>query len=212
MSFFLFRTRRISAFKNDVSEHFSKHKALYWLFLSFLLAGFIVGIIAGVNKSGNSCVEYFPDIVILNFLSSKISVGQLFLLRFFSLFGMVLLIWVLSFNKWTSLLSVLIVLFNSFVLGATCAVLISSFKLVGFLNVIFAYLPCHLVSLLCLIMFSVVSIKYCFESSKFGGCVFYRDYFDCVKGCLILTVLFHFIACILEIIIFPWLSSVIVIN
>ena len=212
MPFFIFKTRKYLTFKDEISEHFVRYKSLYCLFWCFVAAGFIVGIIAGVNKSTGNELEFMPDAITFKFLTSNLSVWQLFLSRLFSMIGMFVLVWILCLNRWSSLLCLLLILFCSFVFGATCAVLICHFRLVGFLNVIFCYFPCRLLSLFCLICFCAVSVKYSFENHLFGCSVCCRDYFSANLVCICAVILLLFLACLIEILIFPWLSAVIIIN
>ena len=212
MPFFISKSRKISVLKDSFCDHFSKYKPLYLLFLVVLLAGFVVGLISGGQKASLNDISYLPDRIWFGFLSNNITIMQLFFSRVLSLFGLMILGWILCFNKWLSLLNVLIVVYNAFILGATCSMLVGLFRFVGVLNVLLAYLPLHLLSLGCFVCFCVVSVKYAFETCNFGYNVLSKNYFDVIKQSLLVLVCLHFLSCVVEILILPWLSASILVS
>ena len=209
MSFFVSKSRSVSVFKDNFSEHFSRYKVLYLVFISFALAGFVVGIISAVHNPLDQKLDHLPDVVLFKYLSSSVSLGQFFLSRVFSLFGMMILCWVLCFNKWLSLLNIVLCVYKGFVIGSTCAFLIQIYKIVGFLNVLLAYLPFCLVSFVCLIVFCVISMKYVFIQNS--GCnVLSGDYFCSIKTILFMCMILHFLCCLLQILLLPFISATII--
>lgn len=212
MSFFVSKNRKITTIKDDFHEHYVNHKFLYITFIIVLLAGFLIGIIAGCKNANTSGMTNLPDGMLLKFLSCKINVFQLCLSKFIGLIGIMILCWVLCFNRWLGLLSFLIILYNAFIIGASCSIIISCFKLAGVLSVLLCYLPLSLLSLFCLMAFCVITIKYAFVmcGSKFN--VLSSDYYLSNKLTLWFLLLLHFLSCVLQLIMLPWLCAAIIIQ
>ena len=212
MSFFVSKNRRITTIKDDLHEHYVNHKFLYTVFIIVLLAGFLVGAIAGTKNANTSGMDALTDGMLLKFLSYKVNILQFCISKFFGLIGIVVLCWFLCFNRWMGLLSFLIILYNAFIIGSTCAVIIVCFKLAGTLAVLLCYLPLSLLSLCCLMAFCVISIKYSFVmcGSKYN--VLSVDYYSSNKISLLVLLSLHFLACVLQLIMLPWLCAAIIIQ
>lgn len=212
MPFFISRTRKITLVKDAVAEHFQKYKSLYILFLIVMIAGILVGIVAGVQKSSVEGLKNLPDMIWCKYLLKETSVWQLFLSRFFSFLCMCCICWFLAFNRWVSLLSLLLIIYNAFILGAMCSILVCSFKFVGFLNMLLVYLPFHLISLLCLVCFCVVCVRYSFDACKTSYSVLSFNFFQTIKSIIVLVFASHLLSCLIELIILPWFSATILIS
>lgn len=212
MPFFVSNFRKIQTFKDCVVEHFCRYKTQYIFLFVVVLSAFLIGLIAGFKKAGDSTLEALPDVVFCKYLQCNITLGQFFLSRFFSFVGMLIFIWLLHFNKWTGLLSITILIYNAFVIGCTSAILISLCRFGGIVNVLLVYLPFHLLTLFCLIVFTAVCINFSFDTCNAGCGKLSMEFFGTIKFVLLTILILQLVGCVLEIILLPWLSSAIIIT
>ena len=211
MPFFVSKFRKFLTLKDSVKEHFGYYKKQYILLTVLLLSVFIIGIIVGAKRSVESDVQIIPDTMLVKYLTHHIDIGGLFLSRLFSIIGLLIIIWLLSFNRWTSLLSILILMYASFMVGSTIAMLLAMFKFTGLICVILIYLPCHLVRLFCMLTFSIVCMRYKFENCNYGGSILSMDFFNIIKNVLLAIIISHLVSCLLELILLPWVGSAMII-
>lgn len=210
MPFFVSKFRKIQVFKDCIVEHFYKYKMQYLILGVIVLSALIVGLIAGFKKVNEATLATLPDVTFGRYLQNTITLGQLFVSRLFSFVGILILIWLLHFNKWLGLLSVIILIYNAFVVGCTCAILMSLCKFGVFIMLI--YIPCHLLTLFCLIAFTAVCINFSFDTCNSGVGSLSKEFFDSIKFVLIAICLLQLVACILEILLLPWINSAIIIT
>ena len=211
MPIFVSKFRRFLILKDSIAEHFYKYKKLYLLFGILILSALIIGVMAGIKKAQTLDVQGLPDATLLNYLGGKLTIGGVFASRLFTTLGLLIFVWLLCFNIYTGLLNILILVYNAFLLGATCAMLISLFKFAGFINILLVYLPCRLVHLYCLLVLSVVSIKFSFDRCNTAS-VLSLEYFYNIKAILLIVFVALVISCIFELLLLPWLSSALVVG
>ncbi len=211
MPFFVSNFRKFLIIKDSIAEHFGRYKKQYLVLLILIFSALIVGVIAGIKKAQISNIEGLPDITLLKYLSSNINIGGVFASRFFSTIGLLILVWLLSFNRFTSLFSTLILIYNAYIIGATCAMLLSLFRFAGFINILLVYLPCRLLSLLCLLVFSVVCIRFSFDKCNTASVLSF-DFYATTRAVLVCVFSLLCISCVFELIFLPWVSSAIIVG
>ena len=183
--------RRNGFIKYSISDHFCQYKWLYLLFVLICLTGLILGFVLGFNKSENFSLNDLPDTVLVSFLNKSISPASMFFSRIFAFLGIFLLIWCLNLKGYLSWISFLIFLYQSFLIGINCALLISIYKFLGVVNVVLIFLPVHLVCLSLLIVWGVVCFYQC-QKQKING---YSVFSACFLKDKLLILLIIFLSC-----------------
>lgn len=195
-----------------LKDHFCLYKKWYMVFLSLAVVALIIGFIAGIRIATSTDISKISDSILLNYLEGDISIFGVFFSRLFSLIGLFILIWATNCKPFLSFLSVIVIIYKSFTLGSTCSVLIAIFNVSGVINVIFLVFPCQLLFLLLLIGWASVCMSYNFSCKQYGGSIFSQEFFckERVTFSVFLGILF--IVTLIEAILMPWLSAILVIS
>lgn len=211
MSRFGFKMHNVIVVKDNIVEHLSRHKKQYLIIGVLLFSAFIVGVIAGFGHHNLTNVSSIPDVVFKRYLNAEISIGTLFLSRILNFVGLSILIWFFSCNKWLSLVNVLILIYQAFVLGATSAILMILFKFSGVINVIIVYLPCYLISLCCFLSLLVACQKYTIDRCNYQGGILSLDFYYSIKNVLFSSIIVYVLVNLLQIVLLPIFSSALII-
>lgn len=198
--------------KSCLKDHFCLYKKWYIIFLSIMITALIIGFVAGIKIASGTDVSKIPDSILVNYIEGDISIFGVFFSRLFSFLGLLILIWATNCKPFLSFVSLIIIIYKSFSLGATCSVLISIFNASGVINVIFLVFPCQLLLLLLLIGWACVCMSYNFSCRHYGGSIFSQDFFckEKITFCVFVSILF--VVALLEAILLPWLSAILVIS
>lgn len=188
--------RRNGFIKYSISDHFFQYKWFYLLFISICLIGIVLGFVVGFNKAENFSLNDLPDTVLVSFINKSISPASMFFSRIFAFLGFFLLIWCLNVKGYLCWISFLIFLYQSFLIGINCALLISLYKFLGVVNVVLVFLPVHLVCLCLLIVWGVVCFSQC-QKQKYNGYSVFNACFLKDKILIFLVILLSSIICYL---------------
>lgn len=208
---FISKLHNITIFFDNLAEHFYKHKKQYIIIGILLISAIIVGIIAGFGNANNNCVDNIADITLRRYLNIQMSLGGMFASRIFGVIAISIVIWLFSCNKWLSFINVLLLIYLGFVFGNTCAVIISLFRLGGFINILIVYLPSHLLKLIAFAVFMVVCQKYIYDHCGHKLGILTLDFYYYIKNVLFFTLVMHFVACMLEILLLPLFGGIMVV-
>ena len=204
--------RLIMSAKNCLNEHFCKFKTWYVVLLNVAVVGIIVGLVTGLKIAPDSSISKMPDSILRGYIEGNVSIFGVFFSRFFSLLGIMLLIWATNCKPFLCFVSLLALVYQSFSIGATIAFLITLFNVGGILNVIFIVIPFHLLFLFVLMGWTCVCVGYNFECKNFGGNIFSRDFICNARFTFALFVCLMLLGVFLEALLLPWFASAIIIG
>ena len=199
--------RRVYGVRQSISGHFSCYKVFYILLGVCALAGLILGLTSGFRYSGAVELEHLADNLLIKFIEKDISIISLFLSRFFIVVGLFALIWVANYKPWMCFVTPIIIIYRAFLLGLNCAVLIVLFKLGGVVNVLVVYIPCHFLTLFCLISWGSACMRQnIYTKHTLIGC-YSTKFFSKMVTLLIICGAVVLFACTLEAILLPLLTA-----
>lgn len=205
-------SRVIDGCKFHLSTHFCRYKWLYIITAIFCLVFIIVGMCVIFGKSGSLEISDIPDKALLSFLLQDSGAFGMIFARIFGTLFLALAIWITNFRPIMCFLSIIIIMYRSFVLGATCALLIKLFQFGGIINVIIIYFPINLIVLFLLLSWACVCIFHNFEYNRYGKNILCREFVNEKQDHLFCTAIILLICIILEIIMLQIFSSAIIIN
>lgn len=204
--------RAFDRIKFSLFEHFSSYKWAYLIIGLLAILGLIIGLIAGFSNSSNLDMDDIPDSILLGVLQHNISASALLFSRLFSFILTSLLIFLINFRPWLSMIAILIVMYKAFIIGSSCAIIINLFQIGGFINVFIVYLPCNIFWLFALVSWCTICSYHNWETRHYGGCIVGRD-FVCRKRAVMLTlIMFIFIVSLIECILLPVFCSAIILS
>ena len=208
---FISKLHNFTIFFDSLAEHFYRHKKQYITIGVLIISSVIVGVIAGFGYANNNSIDNIADITLRRYLNMHMSLGGVFASRVFGFITICIVIWLFSCNKWLSIINVFLLIYLGFVFGNTCAVIISLFRLGGFINILIVYLPSHLLKLIAFVAFMVVCQKYIFDHCGHKLGILTLDFYYYVKSVLFCTLILHFVACLLEVLLLPLFGGIMVV-
>ena len=198
--------RRVYGIRQNIAEHFSCYKLFYILLGLGVVAGLVIGLVSMFRYSGEVGLEHLSDSPLSKYLSKDISIISLFFTRFFTVLGLFTLIWVSNCKPWLCFIAPIIVAYRAFLLGANCAVLILLFNISGVVNVLIVYIPCHLLMLVAMLMWSAVCMRQnIYSKQTMQPCVSPR-FLRGVSTMLIICGILVLLGCLLEALLLPLLT------
>lgn len=206
-SFFRF----VSSLSFGIKDSFCEHKKWYIVFGILIGLGFVLGLIAGIKIAPDASISKIPDSVLSNFLKGDTSLIGVFFARIFNCLCLFALILLTNFKPFTCVLTFIIIIYKSFCLGTVCAFLIAIYKVGGFINVLFLIFPTQLLLICAMSLFAVVCVDYNFMCRNYGGSIFCADFFVQCKPHIVFAVIITLISILLELILLPWLSTLLIV-
>jgi len=192
--------------KRKIINCFSKNKVYLIFLLSAFFIGFFIGIIVLIKYRSVIIIDNLTDSCLCEYLKEKISLLTFIFKRFFTIVLILLVILFISFNKYSCYLNALIFIYFGYILAFNTGVIIICFGFFGIIYSIISILFLGLVYSLILLMAMMICRDICV-------CEF--NYFIKLKeNCLffIALIVLLLFACILEIILLPFLTSTFLIN
>ena len=203
--------RLLDTFKYNVYTHFCRYKFLYILTSILCLVFFIIGICVIFNKTSLN-IDDIADKTLLAFLTHDSGVFGMIFSRIFTFVLLALCIWLTNFRPLLCILSFIIIIYRSFIIGTTCALLIKLFQFGGIINVVIIYLPFNLISLFLLISCCNVCVYHNFQFKRYGKHIICREFIEEKQDYFFLLGIILLICTILEIILFSIFSCAILIE
>ena len=194
-------------FKFAICDHFSAHKKSYLICIIFVLFGLITGILTAIKFSHVLTVEHITDTTLVSYLKQEIGWFSMLLSRMFSFLCVIALVIVLGLNKWTSIISFFILVYQAYLVGLNSLIFIILFSVSGAINVLIIYLPCHLIILTAMVSITALIFKNCWYFSKYKQNILCNNFWSANCSVFILNGAITLVAIILEIIFLPIFSS-----
>ena len=145
----------------DLKFYLKKNTKLYICFFVLFFIGVLAGIV--IALSGDSYLKILnkENKILYSLINGTLSGGAIFWKNFISLCMPLIVIFVLSFNFYLSVLGFLIVAYQGSILTLTIFALVSTYGVSGVLNSLFLILPINLLYVFIMIFFAVL----CFNRS-----------------------------------------------
>ena len=192
----------------DIKDHFRRFRKFYFIFLGLALIGIITGILTVFKFSGEIELEHLNDSVLIDFLSGDIGAFMLLIRRIFGFSLLFFILYLINIKRFTCFLNFLLILYQAYILGQNCAVLITLFNLSGIINVFIVYLPCHLIMLVALMGLSSIFCSSCFSYRRFGENIFCSAFWQQNGRSIVCFLVLALVAIILETILLPTFCNV----
>jgi hypothetical protein len=203
--------RKLYFIKQKIAVHFQMHKTLYIIGLICFLLGFITGIFSGIKYADVVAYEHISDTTLVNYLSHNASIVGLFFSRFIAYFFLLILLFFLHGIVWLAPLGFLFLVYKSFLYGVTITFFIILCGLGGVLLTLFVLLPvCILVTTAFLVLVTTC-VSRSVLCKKYGGAYICNDAPNFLIGTLYVAVILLLLACFLEFLILPIISTTIII-
>ncbi len=208
-----YRFSRMSGiFFISIGEHFSKYKWFYIILGSICVSGIIVGFITGFKNAEDLTLSSIPDATLVKFIEKNITVVSVFFSRIFAMLGLFVLVWITNCKPWLSFITLIILVYRSFLLGITCSMLIVLYKIGGIINVVLIFIPFHLIALFALLGWCVVCISANYGCRHSGFSVITHEFWRINKPCFVCFSVLFTLAYIMEAILIPYITSAIFIG
>jgi len=186
------------------------YKALIITGFLFALFGFMIGIFTAFKFTGDLTIEHINDKTLIYYITGDTGWLGFFLVRLVNVVFMVVCIGFLCMTRFTSLLCYLILIYKTYKIGVTCAVLINIYGVGGIINVLVVIIPCNLIFVLALIGLIIVLQKGCFASCRYKESIFSSFFFNEYGNTLIFISIILIISIILEMLLLPSLTIFII--
>lgn len=151
--------------KQSFLDLFKPIKWGFVIFASFILVGFILGLIYGFSNIPHISTE---DTIIEKLMIGNLGSFTSLIYRFLSLTLILLILCLLSKCKWLLPIALILVFYRAYLLGINIAILLSCYGLSGIIMAII-YFPIDLFLILCLV-FCYLSLmrgcESCFKSER----------------------------------------------
>lgn len=196
-----------SQIKFAIKDHFCAHKKTYIICLAILVLGLLTGLFTAFRFADGVTSDHITDVILVDYLKNNSSWFAMLMSRLFSYLCVVVLITMFCLNKWSAILSVLVLIYKSYLVGLNSAILIILFSVSGAINVFVVYLPCNLIVLATLLCITAVELKGSWECARYRQNLLSSSFFS--QNCLVFIValIAVVIAFILEIIFMPAFCS-----
>ncbi len=199
--------READILRFELKEHFATYKKWYVVFGILLLIGLVAGIIVGISMRTNLTITKVPEKTFVNFVTGKSSIVGLFFSRLGSVVLLCVAIWLSCIRPWIGALGIALIVYRSFMLGVTSAMLVLLYNISGAINVLLIVIPCYM-SLLCVLAsFAIITMRYSASTKVYGGSVLSRDFWCIHKKPFIFLGMVILFTIVLELILLPLLSS-----
>ncbi len=198
--------------KYNLRDIFYENKRFFYLFLGLIILGLFIGVIAGFRTSSSASIGSLNDEILKNYLNGDTTLLGVFCSRIFWTTAAAILIFCTNFKPFCALFSMCFIFYKAFSLGSMCVLLVSLFKLGGVINLLVYLLPTSLILLCSLTFLAVICVSFNFACKNYGGSIFSREFFDINKLCLIVFGGGIFISLIIEIILLPFLSALLILG
>lgn len=186
---------------SDIRLHFRENRSYYFSFLMCFCLGIAIGII--VVSSNESYINLLTsqNKILYSYINGTYSISEVFWNQFFKFLLPLVLIFILSLNYYSSLLSFIFITYQSAVFIMSVSAIISLYGMSGILNFIFIMLPINLIYFAVMAFFMICVIGRSRLASRYHefGFGFERQFL--VK--LLISVCFIFFLCILASLIYP---------
>ena len=201
----------MSSISFGFKDHFRQHKKYYFIFLGLMLIGLITGILTVFKFSGEIELEHLNDGVLVDFLEGDTGAFMLLIRRIFSFSLLFFILYIINIKRFTCFLNFILILYQAYILGLNCAVLISLFNLSGIINVFIVYLTCHLLLLISLMGLATIFCSSCFNYKRFGENIFCSSFWQQNGRAIVCLLVLAFFAILLETILLPTFCNVFVV-
>ena len=194
--------------KINIQTAFNKHRVFFFIILACLLISIISAIITCVNYFEYFTIKNLTDKLLLSYLKNDISIWSLFIRRFFNYLLLAALIYLLCCNKYSAPFSIIIICFLSFNIVLNICIFIRLFGFLGAIVSSIIFLLIGAVLIASLIIFSMLCLEYSCHQQNI------KHYFNLSGGLGFIFLIFlciFLILAILELILLPICSSVIII-
>lgn len=196
-----------SQLKYSLREHFSQYKGCYIICAIFIVIGLLTGFFTAFRFSESVSCENITDVVLVDYLKRKSGWFAILLSRVFSLLTICIILFILSLNKWTSFLSVFVLIYQAYLIGLNSAILIILFNVSGAINVFIVYLPCSLAVLLGMAIICAVFMKNSWVYARYNQNILCSNFWTMCGNYILIGFLIALMAFILQIILLPTFCS-----
>ena len=204
-------SRVLDGFRFHLTNHLCKYKWLYIINAIFCLVFIIIGMCVIFGKVSPDIGD-IPDKTLLAFLNGESGAFGVIFSRLFGFIFLFLAIWVTNFRPIMCFVSFVILLYRSFVLGATCALLIKLFQFGGVINVIIIYFPINLLTLAIILSWCSICVFHNFQFKCYGKNIICREFVVEKQDYLFCASIILLICTILEILMLQIFSTAIIID
>lgn len=163
------RFQRFNVFNELIVENISRNRKMFLLYVLCVLTGVILGLFFTIDLTGSfftfDYANRFFNIVFVN----NISIITVIFDRVFINFQLFLLLFIFSLHFFMAPLHYVFILYRSYILSSTAAIIISLYGVLGVVNVILLIVPQQLITLFFLINFSIMGIKNSLNNRRYKG-------------------------------------------
>ncbi len=151
----------------QVKEHFKSNAFYYVLATIFALLGIAVGIYISVTGYRYSALLSSADRNMFSYITGNAEYTSIFYSRLINILLCVLIIFVLTLTKYTSIIGFIFLGYQSALIVLSSAAVISTYGLAGILNAILFILPVNLANFFVMTMILVVGAERAKLQSKY---------------------------------------------
>ena len=196
-----------SQLKYALREHFLEYKGYYILCAIFVLIGLLTGFFTAFRFSESVTSQNITDVVLVDYLKRNSGWFAILLSRVFSLLSICVILFILCLNKWSSFLSLLVLIYQAYLVGLNSAILIILFNVSGAINVFIVYLPCSLLVLFGMMIIDAIFIKNSWTYSRYNQNILCSNFWAMCVNSLMIGFLVALMAFVLQIILLPTFCS-----
>ena len=167
--------------KQSFLDLFKPIKWGFVVFASFILVGFILGMIYGFSNLSHLATN---DTVIERLMTGSLESFSSLLYRFLSFLLILIILCLLSKCKWLMPIALVLVLYRAYLLGINIAILLSCYGLSGIIVAII-YFPIDLCLILCLV--------FCYLSLMRGCENYFKNQKQFLLICILIILLGNFL-------------------
>lgn len=150
----------ISFFKpRDIKRFIVSNKLLFLVSLLFIFIGMVIGVVIEVGTSDTLTIFASSTVSLSDIITGDYSAWTLFFSCFKKLLLAVVILFVLSLTKWTSLLNYIYLAYQGMLVSMTATNLVYINGIAGALNVVLFTMPVNLINLLIIAYASSLFIK-----------------------------------------------------
>lgn len=150
----------ISLFRpRDVKGFILSNKGLFLISLLFIFIGIVVGVIIAIRSSDSLTIFASSTVSLTDLITGDYSAGSLFFSCFTKLLLAVVILFIFSLTKLTSLLNYVYLAYQGMLVSITATNLIYLNGVAGALNIILFTVPVNLINLLIIAYASSLFIK-----------------------------------------------------
>lgn len=152
--------------KYDIKEYLKTHSIVYVSFLIVFLLGILIGVINSLSSDNYLKVLTKDNKILYSFINGSIKAGSVFWKYLWNLFLPLLLISLLGLNFYLSLLSYVLIAYQSSIFTMSIFAIISTYGFSGVLNVLFIIFPINIIYILTLVVFASENIIRSYQANK----------------------------------------------